>query len=77
MNLRVQLKALLLASHCSQRALAERLNVSEGHVSQLLANDRNLTVRTLFRIARALERDLRITLQAKTKEAERYWSIAA
>lgn len=77
MNLRDQLKGLLIAANCSQRELAHRLGVSEGFVSHLLKNDRNLTARTLFRIAQALGRDLRISFRRKLDENERYWSIAA
>jgi transcriptional regulator with XRE-family HTH domain len=50
-----QVSNLLEKRGVPQRALAERLGVSEGRVSQILSGRQNLTVRTLANLATVLE----------------------
>lgn len=45
----------------TQRQLAERIGVTEGRISQLLAADSNPTMRTLARIGNALGCELEIS----------------
>ena len=51
----LRLSDLLESKQLSQRALAQKLGVSEGRISQILSADANLTIRTLARIADALD----------------------
>lgn len=55
------------ATGVNQRMLARRLGVSEGRVSQLLANNSNPSVKTLARLADAL--GLKLKLSFAPKEA--------
>lgn len=47
----------------TRKELADRLGCSKGHVTQLLAGDRNLTLRTLADMAGALGRKVRLNLE--------------
>ena len=47
-------------TNTTQATLAERLNVSQPEVSQLLSNERNLTIRSLALIADALHAEWKI-----------------
>lgn len=49
--------------------LAARLGVSRPRVTQILAGDENLTLRTLVAIADALEADLTVSLVPRTAAA--------
>jgi len=53
--------ALLQDQHVSRQELAERLGRSKGHVSQLLAGDRNMTLRTLADLGYALGQTFRMS----------------
>jgi transcriptional regulator with XRE-family HTH domain len=49
--------------------LAERLNVDPAYVSKLIGGSNNFTVRTMVKISRALEAELRFHLQPKYTQA--------
>ncbi|MBN1654243.1 MAG: helix-turn-helix transcriptional regulator [Deltaproteobacteria bacterium] len=68
------LAALLEETGISQRELAERIGVSESRISQILDADSNPTVRTMARIARALDHHVRIefTAQLEVDKAQRW-----
>lgn len=52
--------------------LAERAGVKPSYISRVLNNPENITLQTLFRLANALEMDVKIDLKARRKEkAER------
>ncbi len=57
---------LMEASGITNKELAERLGVTEGRVSQILSAETNPTIRTLGRIAGALERDFKLTFPERT-----------
>jgi transcriptional regulator with XRE-family HTH domain len=53
---------LLEKKHVSRRELSLRMGVSESHISQIFRdNSRNLTLKTIARIFRALDEEPRIT----------------
>lgn len=54
--------AMMDKHRISKAALADKLGKSRSHVTQLLNGDRNMTLRTLFDIAAALECKPRFTL---------------
>ena len=57
----------------SRVELAERLGTSRAFISQVLNGSRNMTLRTLFRISRALGHDSQIafnTIDARKKQKE-------
>lgn len=56
------LSGALTRSGLTQAELARRLRVSQPRVSQILSGDKNLTVKSLARLARALGCTLTITL---------------
>ncbi len=61
-----QIGAALEASGLSQKGLAKKLGISEARVSQLLdAEGSNLTLKTLSRLAAALECELDIAIKRK------------
>ena len=55
---------LLANTNTTQRALAERVGVTEARISQILGADSNPTVRTMARIGRALGRRLVVEFRA-------------
>jgi transcriptional regulator with XRE-family HTH domain len=61
----LRLSDLLEQRQLSQRDLARKLGVSEGRVSQILSADANLTIRTLARIADALDVDLDLSFHQR------------
>lgn len=54
----------------SRTELAERLNASKGHVSQVLNGSRNMTLRTLADLCLALKLQPRFTLVEASSPAE-------
>lgn len=55
-----QILSLLNKKEITKTELADRLGVSVARVSQMLSSDSNMTVRTLFRIARVCDVQLAI-----------------
>jgi transcriptional regulator with XRE-family HTH domain len=63
-------KAIRL-SGCDQVEIARRINMDPGQLSRILSGERNVTIRTLFNIARAVDRrlDIQITDLAEMRES--------
>lgn len=64
----------------TQCEVARRANISEAQLSQILSAKGNPTIRTLARLAAAMDRELRIRFVSTTpplSEQERVWSLAA
>lgn len=78
-SIQMAIQKAMVRSGVSQKELAERLGVSPARVSQMLsANGRNLTVRTMGRIAHALGEDFEFIavrelreIKAKSKSREK------
>jgi plasmid maintenance system antidote protein VapI len=51
--------------HISRTALAQRLGVSASHITQVLRGDRNLTVQSMAKLARAADSIVRVHLAPK------------
>lgn len=59
---RIQLRAARRGAGLSQRALAERLGVSQQQIAALESRDSNITLSTLVEIATALDHQVAIAL---------------
>jgi plasmid maintenance system antidote protein VapI len=57
--------ARMAAMGLSKAGLAQRLDVDPAHVSKLIGGSNNFTLRTMVKISRALETELRFHLQAR------------
>lgn len=57
-----RLREELDRQHITHDTLARQLGVSKGEVSEILSGRRNLTLRTLVRVARALGHEVRLRL---------------
>jgi len=71
----LQLADVLQKKRVSQRQLAGRLGVTEARVSQILSADGNPTVRTLARIAAAL--DCAVVIRFEPTKAQKQERLAA
>jgi len=61
---------LLTSTNMTQRALAERVGVSEARISQILCADSNPTVKTIARIGHALGRRMTIEFPSPPRRHE-------
>jgi transcriptional regulator with XRE-family HTH domain len=78
MKAQPKIREALRRQKLTQRELARRAGVTEAAISHILSATGNPTVRTLARIADAMNCQLRIRLVAKEmSEGERCWSLAA
>lgn len=64
-----RIKAVLAERNKTNLWLAEQLNVNKTTVSKWCTNDVQPTMETLFRIADALEVDVRLLLVPNTKDS--------
>lgn len=61
---------LLASTKMTQRALAERVGVSEARISQILCADSNPTVKTIARIGHAMGRRMMIEFRSPPRRHE-------
>jgi len=80
LSVQVALQKSMHESCVSQKELAERLGVSAARVSQILSGDQaNLTLRTIGKIAHALDQDFELVPHAEARrisEIERMQNTA-
>jgi DNA-binding XRE family transcriptional regulator/predicted RNase H-like HicB family nuclease len=74
--IRLQIRAARLKQGWSQSELAKRVGVTRQQISLLESPDANLTMRTLVKVADALNMDLEIELQEPTDHSRQHSSAA-
>ncbi len=75
LNIRIgeEIVARMEALQLNRTALAEQMGVSKARVTQILAGDDNLTMKTLVNVALALEADVSITLEPRNAVSHHRW----
>lgn len=66
--------AMMDTRKVTRSELADRVGVTKGYISQLLTGQRNMTLRTLARLADALDYEVFFDPRSKPKEFQRYVS---
>lgn len=63
------IEGVLQEQHVNRKELAKRLGSSKAHVSQLLSGERNMTLRTLAKIAHHLGHEVHIEIRPRVAKA--------